>query len=298
MKTRNRATALLVLVSWVIVISCQTVMNLSPVPTPIPPIVQKFAKAEKDGMMMAYVEQGEFIMGSDNGEPNERPTHMVYLDSYWIDQTEVTNKMYRLCITYGNCEPPLADGFYVAKDHYTNPAQDNYPVTYINWIDANAYCKWAGRRLPTEAEWEKAARGADGRTYPWGNQEPTAELLNFNNNNGGKIIVGSFPLGASPYGVLDMAGNVSELVADWYDKDYYFYLIPNNPKGPTEGETHSKRGGAYFDAEYSIRTTIRYQTNPTYKLGIDIGFRCAADVDYIPSETNRQHNLALTWFWK
>jgi len=297
MKTRNRTTALLVLVSWVFVISCQAVMNLSPVPTPIPPIVQKFAKAEKDGMTMAFVEEGAFIMGSNDGEPNERPIHTVYLDSYWIDQTEVTNKMYRLCMTVGRCDPPLADGFIAPSDHYTDPTRVSFPITYVSWENAKVYCEWAGRRLPTEAEWEKAARGFDGRMYPWGNQEPNAELLNYNNNNGGLTKVGKFPLGASPYGVLDMAGNAWEWVYDWYSENY-FNSPANNPTGPTNGEWRIARGGAFFQGASEVRPMFRNFVSPSYRQSGDFGFRCAADAQYIPYETNRQKNLTLSWLWK
>src|SRR5690606_19387879 len=142
--------------------------------------------------------------------------HTVYLDAYWIDQTEVTNALFAKCVEDGDCTPPVQSVSSAGLPYYGNPRYDNFPVMRVNWYQANAYCQWADRRLPTEAEWEKAARGTDGRTYPWGNETLNSNLLNHNYSVGDTTEVGSYPAGASVYGALDMAGNVGEWVNDWY----------------------------------------------------------------------------------
>jgi len=124
--------------------------------------------SDKDGMVMLYVSAGPFTMGSDNGGANEKPAHTVYLDAYWIDQTDVTNAMYAKCVSAGACSQPASLRSSTRLSYYGNSQFDNYPVIYVNWNMADTYCKWAGRQLPTEAQWEKAARGTDGRIYPWG----------------------------------------------------------------------------------------------------------------------------------
>lgn len=270
------------LVLWLASLSCNTILrNFNSIePTP-PPLVAKIAP--KDGMEIIFVVQGEFIMGSENGNEDEYPVHTVYLDDFWIDKTEVTNSMYYLCMEFGPCNAPLSDGFTAPKDHYKNPQTAEFPVVYVTWYDAQTYCEWAGRRLPTEAEWEKAARGTDARIYPWGNQNPTPELLNFDQNNFSLMPVGNFSLGASPYGVMDMAGNAWEWVSDWYDAYYYDFSPSTNPTGPFEGEGRVIRGGAYFQAAYEIRATFRNFVEPDYNRSGDMGFRCA--VSNIPSIT-------------
>jgi len=161
------------------------------------------------------------------------------------------------------------NGFWQAHEGY-----ERHPVVCVSWFGAQAYSQWAWRRLPSEAEWEKAARGTDGRRYPWGNQAPNPELLNFNGNMGGTTPVGSFPLGASPYGALDMAGNVWEWVADWYDAGYYRVAPQRNPPGPSTGVGHVQRGGAWDDDEWVTQVSIRDWDILAYK-GYDSGFRCA-----------------------
>lgn len=185
-----------------------------------------------DGMILVNVPAGEFEMGSSvTGLDYEKPVHTVYLDEFWIDQTEITNAMYKLCVQAGKCVQP------VENDYFGNPSYAQHPVVNINWNDAFAYCDWAGRSLPTEAQWEKSARGTDGRYYPWGDQLPDNELLNLNNGSLSKTVaVGSYPKGVSPYGVFDMAGNVWEWVADWFDGNYYKDLADLNPEGPASGQ--------------------------------------------------------------
>ncbi len=164
-----------------------------------------------DEMVMVYVPAGEFKMGGTR-HPDTRPLHKVYLDDYWIDSTEVSNAMYARCVGEGICNLPAKvksfDSFLAQTELL------DHPVVYVTWFDALVYCRWAGRRLPSEAEWEKAARGVDGRLYPWGFWEPN--LLNYGNLIGTTVPVNRFPIGASPYGALNMAGNVREWVGDSY----------------------------------------------------------------------------------
>jgi formylglycine-generating enzyme required for sulfatase activity len=218
-------------------------------------------------MRLVYIPAGEFLMGSadSDGEAfsNEKPQHRVYLDAYWIDRTEVTQGMYARCVAAGKCmQPDCSHG------------GDNYPVVCMGWDDAAAYCAWAGRRLPTEAEWEKAARGMDGRKYPWGNRAPDSGLLNFNRNVGNTTEVGHYPGGASPYGVLDLAGNVTEWVADWYAANYYASSPSRHPSGPSSGKYRVLRGGSWAYDLLSIRLAIRYGFPPDRQNDCG-GFRCA-----------------------
>ncbi len=171
---------------------------------------------------------------------NEEPIHQVYLDAFWIDQTEVTNVMYSKCVQDGKCNPPTSTKSYTRADYSGNSQFDNYPVIFISWHDADTYCSWADRRLPTEAEWEKAARGTDARAYPWSNDPPNTDLLNYKHAFEDTTAVGQFPKGASPYGALDMAGNVWEWTADWYGETYYAVSPESNPSGPESGTLHPK----------------------------------------------------------
>ncbi|MGD1996560.1 MAG: SUMF1/EgtB/PvdO family nonheme iron enzyme [Anaerolineae bacterium] len=236
-----------------------------------------------DGAVMVYVPAGEFEMGSTEGRDDEQPVHTVTLDSFWIDRTEVTNGQYALCVEAGACELPTGRPLDYGDSDY-----EDYPVTWVNWRRAQAYCEWAGARLPTEAEWEYAARGPEGRQYPWGD-EFDATRLNYCDASCGenwaddssddgyadKAPVASYPDGASWVGTLDMTGNAWEWVADWYG-DY-----PSgqevNPTGPPSGEYRVVRGGSWRDLRSFVRSTTRARGNPTFVGVYVIGFRCAAD---------------------
>jgi formylglycine-generating enzyme required for sulfatase activity len=209
-------------------------------------------------------------MGNDEGWAGRKPAHDVALDAFWIDETEVTNRMYALCVAAGPCRPPEGISSYTHDQYYVDPQYGDFPVVYVSWEDASVYCSWAGRVLPTEEQWEKAARGPDGRLYPWGNDPPAQNLLNnfdvtFLEDT---VEVGSYPEGASPYGALDMAGNVWEWTADW------FQPYPGGDPHASEnfGQTYRVlRGGSFVDP---ADATVRYHNFPDLR-NYDIGFRCA-----------------------
>jgi len=190
-----------------------------------------------------------------------------------MDRTEVTNAQYRKCEAAGSCPPPRESGSHTRASYYGNAEYDNYPVIHVSWNAAQAYCKWAVRRLPTEAEWEKAARDTDNRKYPWGNAAPDNQRANFNDKDD-TTAVGSYPSGASPYGALDMAGNVYEWVGDWYIDDYYRSGPVQNPKGPDAGLYRLLRGGAWGSGQPNIIAARRLWKEPFYQ-DYFIGFRCA-----------------------
>jgi formylglycine-generating enzyme required for sulfatase activity len=228
-------------------------------------------------MVQVYVPAGEFTMGNDSGASDQRPAHTVYLDSFWMDRTEVTNAMYAPCVSAGACTPPLETRSITRPDYYGNAQFADYPVLFVNWQQARAYCEWTGRRLPTEAEWEKAARGSDGRLYPWGNEVPGPSRTNFNRVRGDTVAAGSYAGqngNASFYGALDMAGNVWEWVSDWYSGTYYPTSPASNPQGPASGAVRVLRGGAWDSAGADVRAAARFQFGPTNRQNF-IGFRCA-----------------------
>lgn len=280
----------------------------APAPTPTESSTLDIGSTKEwpeDGMTSVYVPEGEFKMGADSN------AHTVSLDAFWIDKTEVSNAMYELCVQAGACGVPTKKITAERKAYYGEPEYDNFPLIYVVWDNAKAYCEWAGRRLPTEAEWEKAARGTDGQTYPWGEDEPTCGLAHswgFDyydswNVNVGKPIgcsnmpteVDSMQQGASPYGALNMVGNVGEWVADWYGSGYYNDPPESNPTGPSSGTSRVVRGslGTYMTTDYlwliyqnhrynygdfrfDLRATVRTFYKPSYNFH-DLGFRCAAN---------------------
>jgi formylglycine-generating enzyme required for sulfatase activity len=246
---------------------------------------------------MVYVPAGAFLMGSTDEDKlatsEEKPQHSVSLDAFWIDKTEVTNRMYTLCVDAHVCTEPTHGDSATRFNYYDDPQgrYEIYPVVWVNWPMAQTYCEWAGRRLPTEAEWEKAARGTDGRLYPWGNSQPDHDLANYDAYFGDTLNVGRYPKGASPYGAMEMAGNVDEWVADWYSATYYQTSPATNPTGPDSGEKKVVRGGNYSHNPYNtsaylLRAAQRWgflpamPASPDDKLGRasagdDIGFRCS-----------------------
>lgn len=203
-------------------------------------------------------------------ENKDSPAHVVTLDAFWMDQIEVTNAMYEKCVQAGVCTAPISFDPYYGRWVYRD-----YPVVYVTWFQADQYCQWSGRRLPSEAEWEKAARGADGRSYPWGNSLPNPRLANFDLGLRGEAISAyRYPLGASPYGALNMAGNVREWIADWFAADYYRNSPFANPKGPASGTERSLRSGSYNEDQKEIAVYRRYSHFPQSP-GLSRGFRCA-----------------------
>jgi len=231
--------------------------------------------SEIDGMTLFYIPAGKFIMGTDQGNKDEWPAHEVFLDAYWIDQTEITNEKYQNCVSAGYCTEPIEKRSFSFDQYYNNPIFKNFPVIFVTWQQANDYCIWAGRRLPTEAEWEKAARSSKNQIYPWGNMSPSE---NYTNLGGGTTEVGSFPDGKSPYGVLDMAGNVWEWVSDWYNEDYYRVSRSLNPQGPSQGNLRVLRGGSWNSDKEFLRSTYRGTSSPDNATS-RTGFRCVMDAE-------------------
>jgi len=241
--------------------------------SPVTPINKKISSI--DGMIQVYIPEGEFIMGMTHTHKlPDSPAHTVYLDAFWMDKVEVTNSMYLKCLQANGCTTPVSDNIYYDKWIYRD-----HPMVYVTWDQANAYCRWAGRRLPTEAEWEKAARGTDRRIYPWGNKAPNPRLANFSDTLIHESVSSfSYPLGASPYGVLNMAGNVREWIADWFDPNYYTYSPYANPKGPETGTERSLRSASYNEDGHEIAVTNRYKHEPQ-SAGLSRGFRCAENAN-------------------
>lgn len=240
----------------------------------------------KDGMTMVFVPAGEFTMGSDDGEVMEKPAHTVFLDAYWIDQTEVTNRMFATFLNSERAPSDALDAWFDVgdKDLHVKFINDSWevdagfkdhPIIEVKWLGASAYCEWRGEgtRLPTEAEWEKAARGTTENLYAWGNQI-NCDLANYSECVGSTVKVGSFPSNASPYGALDMAGNVMEWVADWYIEGYYENSPSANPLGPDSGQDRVIRGGSWDGhTEDQVRSTYRFHLPPGESKD-DGGFRC------------------------
>lgn len=272
------------------------------------------AKAGTVPLEWVTIPAGEFIMGSDSdGNPETSPERLVYLDAYAILKTPVTNAHFARFI-YATGYQTLAErqgwsyigvnldrylGAYWASPRGLGSSllgQADHPVFHVSWHDAAAYCAWAGGWLPTEAQWEKAARGTDGRTFPWGDDDVTAEKANFCDvncpapwantelNDGYATVspVNSFPAGASPYGVLDMAGNINEWVADWLDENYYTNAPYANPTGPESGEFKVERGGSWYSGWTSLRSFTRRSYETDDHAHDMEGFRCVIPVNATP----------------
>ena len=228
-----------------------------------------------DDAPMGVIPAGEFWMGIDGtiGLEDERPRHKVWLDTFSIDLYEVTTSRYgKFLAATGRTPPWLWDSVRLA-------IHGERPVIGVDWDDADAYCRWAGKRLPGEAEWEKAARGTDERLYPWGNQPPTADLANFAvgarfSYSQALMPVGRYKEGKSPFGLYDMAGNVWEWVQDWYEGAYYERGPDRNPTGPEEGQFKVLRGGAWSELPKYLLAYGRFKLLPNTRNSYT-GFRCA-----------------------
>ncbi|MGW8319339.1 MAG: SUMF1/EgtB/PvdO family nonheme iron enzyme [Candidatus Promineifilaceae bacterium] len=261
----------------------------APTPTPMPtpePLVDAKTQAR-----MIYVPGGIFRMGDDEADPDEAPSHVIRVDAFFIDETEVTNGQFALCVADGACQPPSRSGATYHPAYYGDPAYDDYPVLFVNWYAARNFCTWREARLPTEAEWEKAAgfdpsQGIKYR-FPWGD-EFEGTLLNFcdanctretrntdfNDGHRDTAPVASYPGGRSPLGIYDMAGNVMEWVGDWYSSRYYGQSTDVNPLGPLEGEFKSLRGGSWLSTADEVRVSGRSSYDPSVSRA-NLGFRCA-----------------------
>lgn len=257
------------LIAAIVVTACALVPSSATAETPL--------AAELDPVAMVTIPAGAFLMGNPEGtgRADERPQRSVYLDAFAIDEVEVTNERYLAFVKMtGHRNPPNPYG---TGSLVSAKGIEQLPVVQMTWYDAKAYCTWAKKRLPTEAEWEKAARGTDGRLFPWGNEPATSKRANFDREwQDEKTLtpVGSLSGGDSPYGVKDMAGNAREWVSDWYDPDYYQQAPDRNPQGPDKkGVVRSIRGGSWHSPVADITTSARgrggfaLQTHGT-------GFRC------------------------
>lgn len=238
-----------------------------------------------DGMTLVYIPQGRFEMGSNLGNPDESPVHTVSLDGYWIDRTEVTNAMFADFLNQaGNqieggvawldiSEPSVwisgRGGIWQALD-----GKESHPIVGVSWYGAKAYCEWAGRSLPTEAQWEYAATGTDSLRFPWGNVGPDCSLSRFWGCGDQPVQAGGLPSGASPFGVYEMAGNVAEWVNDRYTPDYYRESPTENPTGPLNGYYRVFRGGSWGSSYLGLRTAHRDWAGADTQSN-DLGFRCA-----------------------
>jgi len=258
---------------------------------------QTFDIIDDKSVKMMLVPEGEFTMGSDADdaltdclkendqfscihlEGDEYPPHQVYLDAFYMDKYEVTNILYKSCVNTGICTEPGDSTF------YDDASYENHPVSHVDWFQAMAYCEWRGATLPTEAQWEKAARGTEGRTYPWG-EGISCDKANYGAFSGPCVglttKVGSYDNGASPYGIYDMAGNVQEWVADWYSNRAYHNNNPilYNPVGPANPGSYSSRvvrGGDWGTRDIHLRSADRESVNQT-RFQNNIGFRCALNI--------------------
>lgn len=229
---------------------------------------------------MVLVAAGAFLRGSASGqgEEDERPQRWIDLGAFAIDRFAVSVAQYRRCMQASACSPP---------DHeklcnLDVPERESHPINCVSWDQATAYCRWAGKRLPTEAEWEKAARGTDGRVFPWGNQEPHCNLANFALGNerycrSQTVPVSDYAHAASPYGAVQMSGNVFQWVSDWHDREYYAVSPERNPTGPLVGKHRVVRGGSWFSPAVDLRVTMRGLLPSAVRLNY-VGFRCAKNV--------------------
>jgi formylglycine-generating enzyme required for sulfatase activity len=221
---------------------------------------------------MRLVPAGEFTMGSENGDSNEQPVHTVYLGDFYMDKYEVTNALYKACVDAGGCKTPPQN--YTRDSYYGNSEFDDYPVI-VEWNQAQAYCEWRGASLPTESQWEKAAHGTDGRTYPWG-EGIDKTFANYNQFVGNTSPVGSYESGQSPYGIYDLAGNVWEWTGSLYKP--YPYVSTDGREDLNASGSRVVRGGSWSNYDNVVRSAYRYDYSPDVIIYLDVGFRCVRSV--------------------
>lgn len=221
-----------------------------------------------DGSTLVYIPSSEFVMGNGGFDA---PVRTVAVDEFWMYETKVTNRMYAQCVAVGACSAPTEE---LGGPVYSNPEYANHPIVGVNWDQAQTYCAWSQGQLPTEAQWEKAARGVEGNTYPWGNEKPACDLLNLGYCSGRTSEVDAFSDGVSPYGLYDMAGNIFEWTADWYGEAYYSSAPAANPTGPESGQYRSIRGSSFETDFDQVESAIRHFGAQVYH-SRDLGFRCA-----------------------
>jgi len=273
---------------------------LAPTPTPLPapteaptPTPEPFIT--ETGSRMIFVPSGIFRMGADEGEPDEGPSHLVQMDGYFIDETEVTNAQYAMCVAAGACNEPARRTATYHPAYYGSDAYADYPVIFVNWFDAETFCDWRNARLPSEAEWEKGAGFDPDQAiilrYPWGDAFDGTKMnycdsncsterrdTRFDDGHQDTAPVGSYPDGRSPLGLYDMSGNVMEWVNDWYDRNYYESSTDTNPLGPPDGEFKAIRGGSWLSSEEDLAIVVRSSFDPTVARA-NLGFRCAMDAN-------------------
>ncbi|MFZ5910007.1 MAG: SUMF1/EgtB/PvdO family nonheme iron enzyme [Chloroflexota bacterium] len=255
---------------------------LSSAVTSAPSVPPESTYIDSKGTEMALIPSGEFTMGRSDLKPkdqqqNEKPAHAVFLKDYYIDKYEVTNGAYKICVQAGECKAPYSlNSSARTKGYYSNPDYANFPVIFVDWFMARDYCKWRGVRLPTEAEWEKAARSTNDKHFPWGGNTIVCAFAQYGACGKDTVEVGSHPDGISPYGVHDLSGNVWEWVSDWYQYDYYEISPREDPQGPASGIYRVARGGAWNSESIQLWVTYRNRFYPNYN-AYNLGFRCAKD---------------------
>lgn len=248
-------------------------------PTDTPTVPTETQQPILQSVEMILIPAGEFRMGNSNITPkdiqNVKPAHDVFLGDYYIDKYEVTNGAYTLCEKAGVCKRPYSlISFARPQGYYSDPGYANYPVIYVDWNMAKTYCEWRDARLPTEAEWEKAARGTSNKYFPWGSNKIDCKYARYGACGRDTSEVGIHPDGVSSYGIHDLAGNVWEWLSDFYGVDYYSLSPSNNPQGPATSEYHVARGGAWNSESEQLHVTFRNRFRPSYNY-YNLGFRCA-----------------------